>query len=235
MLTPTSLPTLSADGEPVDRHGVALGTLVVRAEDHDPQGVHLVAELRHRPADLVDVARGEVVDRSLADAVDVDGDLALAAVAHRGPGDRPAAEGQADRLTLQVGRHRVPGVVAAPGDSAPRGGQLRCRRPHLADGEGVDGDERCGRAPGTLDAQHPNGDDVPTRTQALEGASDAVVSCLRVVADRRLALTVDEHPRLALCRAGDGPPGEGAAPEGPLRLRAGLVLADEAAAEGRAV
>src|SRR3954471_9502020 len=122
MLTPTSLPKLSADGEPVDRHGVALGTLVVLAEDDDPQGVHRVAQLRERSADLEDRPRGVVVDRALADTVDEDGDLALTAVAHRRPGDRPAAEGQADGLTLQVGRHHVAGGGGAGGAPGARGG-----------------------------------------------------------------------------------------------------------------
>src|SRR3954454_19810788 len=221
----------SGDREPVHRDDAALAALVVRAEDDQLQRVHPVGQPGDRAPHLVRRPRRVVVVRRLEDTVDVHRDLALVDGPRRVEADAGAAEGDGQRLALDVANDRVAAEERAARHRTQRRHQGRRDGARLTDGERVDRDEGPGRARRALDTQHHDLDGVRPAGQPLDDASNTELLRSGVVVERPLADAVDEDARLALVRTGDGPPGDRAPRERPGRAGTGEVLAHEAATE----
>src|SRR3954451_4047257 len=221
----------SGDREPVHRDDASLAALVVGAEDDQLQRVHAVGQPADRVPHFVRRPRRVVVVRRLEDTVDVRRDLALVDAARRVEADARAAEGQHERLALDVADDSVAAEESAAGHRTQGRRQGGRDGAGLTDGERIDGDEGPGRALGALDAEHHDLDGVRPVGQSLDDTSNPELPGGRVVVEGRLADAVDEDPGLALVRTCDGPPGDGAAGERPGCAGTGEVLADDATTE----
>src|SRR3954453_11731476 len=115
----------SGDQETVHRDPGAGAPLVVGAQHDQLQRVHLVGQAAEGALHAELRCSGVVVHDRLLDAVDVDSDLALRAAALGDPADARAAEGEGQRLTLDLGDGRVATGQLLGSERAPPGCERR--------------------------------------------------------------------------------------------------------------